>query len=221
MTIKIASSIRSADLSMLREEIDRCEVAGPDLLHIDIMDGHFVPNLTMGPCVVKKLRPVTKLPFDVHLMVTHPEHFIEPFADAGADYITFHLEAESHLDDCIEKARRLGVKVGLSINPPTPIEKALPYLDRLDMLLVMSVNPGFAGQGFISEVLSKIARAREEIEERGLNTVIEVDGGITDQTIAPAAKAGAEIFVAGSYLFKGGDMAEKIRVLKELGVSGQ
>ncbi|MCK4718201.1 MAG: ribulose-phosphate 3-epimerase, partial [Thermoplasmata archaeon] len=207
--------------SMLREEIDRCEVAGADLLHIDIMDGHFVPNLTMGPCVVKKLRPVTKLPFDVHLMVTHPEHFIEPFADAGADYITFHLEAESHLDDCIEKARRLGVKVGLSINPPTPIEKALPYLDRLDMLLVMSVNPGFAGQGFISEVLSKIARAREEIEERGLNTVIEVDGGITDQTSAPAAKAGAEIFVAGSYLFKGGDMAEKIRVLKELGVSGQ
>ena len=221
MTIKIAPSILSADFSMLREEIDRCEVAGADLLHIDIMDGHFVPNLTMGPCVVKKLRPVTKLPFDVHLMVTHPEHFIEPFADAGADYITFHLEAESHLDDCIEKARRLGVKVGLSINPPTPIEKALPYLDRLDMLLVMSVNPGFAGQGFISEVLSKIARAREEIEERGLNTVIEVDGGITDQTIAPAAKAGAEIFVAGSYLFKGGDMAEKIRVLKELGVSGQ
>lgn len=217
MTVKIAPSILSADFSKLGQEVIRCQDAGADLLHIDIMDGHFVPNLTMGPCVVKSIRDVTYLPFDVHLMVSHPLDFIQPFADAGADYIVFHAEAESHLTECIERTKEVGVKAGISINPPTPIAAAMPYLDKIDMLLVMSVNPGFAGQGFIPEVVSKISTAKKEIDEKGLKAIIEVDGGIKDTTIAEPAAAGAEVFVAGSYLFKGGDMAEKVALLKRLG----
>ena len=217
MEIKVAPSILSADFSRLGEEVARCEEAGADLLHIDIMDGHFVPNLTMGPCVIKSIRDATSLPFDVHLMVSHPLDFIEPFADAGADYITFHAEAESHLTQCIERTHERGVKAGISINPPTPLSSAMPYLDKIDMLLVMSVNPGFAGQGFIADVVSKIEGARNHILENNLETIIEVDGGIKDTTIGAPVKAGAEIFVAGSYLFRGGDMVEKIALLKDIG----
>ena len=211
----IAPSILSADFGKLESEIRRCEDAGVDMLHIDVMDGHFVPNLTLGPCVVKSLRPITELPFDVHLMVTDPLDFIEPFASAGADYLTFHVESNSPLEKCLELARSMGVKPGLVVNPPTPVDSALPLLDRLDMLLVMSVNPGFAGQGFMPEVLPKLERCMNERKRRRLKFLLQIDGGITDKTVARAANAGADVFVSGSYLFKGGDMREKVRLLQQ------
>ncbi|MDG6219865.1 MAG: ribulose-phosphate 3-epimerase [Candidatus Thermoplasmatota archaeon] len=214
MAVKIAPSILSADFSRLGQEMKRVEEAGADLFHIDVMDGHFVPNITIGPCVVKSIRPVTKLPFDVHLMIKNPIDYVKDFSDAGADFLTFHYECESCVEECIKKARDMGLKPGLSINPPTPIDKALPFLEKIDMLLVMSVNPGFAGQGFMPEAIPKIRKAREYIEREGLSTVIEVDGGISDKTFQQVVNAGADYLVAGSYLFKGEGMADKIRLLK-------
>lgn len=212
MTI-IAPSILSADFSDLKNEILRLTEAKADMIHLDIMDGHFVPNLTFGPAVVKALRPYTGLPFDTHLMVSSPDALIPEFAKAGADIITVHAEACPHLDKTLAEIRRLGCKVGVSLNPSTP-EDVLDYvLDKLDLILIMSVNPGFGGQKFIPAQLEKIARVKKLIGERKI--MLEVDGGINPLTAAEAVAAGADALVAGTAVFEGGDYAKNIAALRQ------
>jgi len=208
----IAPSILSADLSRLKEEIIALEKAGADMIHIDVMDGHYVPNLTFGPLIVKAVREHTKLPIDVHLMVSNPDDMLEWFANAGADIITVHAEVCSHLDCTLQQIRKLGKKAGVSLNPSTS-EKALEYvLDKLDLVLVMSVNPGFGGQAFIPEQLSKISKIKEM---RGGRTFqIEVDGGINALTAAECISSGADILVAGSSVFARGDYKNNINALR-------
>jgi len=204
--IKIAPSILSADFSRLGEEVRRVESCGADWVHVDVMDGMFVPNITIGPSVIKNLRPHTKLPFDVHLMIVKPERYIKDFANAGADYITVHVEASDVVTHTLGKIHELGKKAGISVNPATPLEKAMPYLHDIELLLIMTVNPGFGGQSFMSEVLPKIEQARKYRDEHGLSFDIEIDGGINADTGRTCVNAGATALAAGSALFGAKDM---------------
>jgi ribulose-phosphate 3-epimerase len=213
---RIAPSILSADFSRLGEEIRAVELAGADWIHIDVMDGHFVPNISIGPAVVASLRKITKLPFDVHLMINHPERYIEAFASAGSDIITVHAEAASHLHRTIGSIRERNIKAGVSINPATPLSHIEPILPDIDMLLIMTVNPGFSGQKFITSGLAKIKQARDLISRNSFPALIEVDGGVTLDNIGSIANAGADIFVAGSSVFGSSDYGKTIASMKAI-----
>lgn len=213
-TIKIAPSILSADFSRLADEITKIEQAGADWVHIDVMDGHFVPNLTFGPPVVAAIRKVTPLPFDVHLMVNNPQDLIEPFARAGADIITVHAETAPHLHRLIQTIKELGKKAGVSLNPSTPLSAVEEVLADVDMLLIMSVNPGFGGQKFIPSAVDKIARLKSMLDERNLIVDIEVDGGINAATARQVIAAGANILVAGSAVYGAPDIPQAINAIR-------
>ncbi len=210
----IAPSILSADFSRLGDELRAVEQAGADLIHVDVMDGHFVPNITIGPLVVEAARRATKLPLDVHLMIEQPERYIADFVKAGAGIITVHSEATVHLHRLIQSIRELGVRAGLSLNPATPLDQLDHILHDLDMVLIMSVNPGFGGQAFIPSALDKIRLLKERITARGLAVEIEVDGGIKPENAASVVAAGADILVAGSAVFGQKDYAGVIAALR-------
>lgn len=212
--IKIAPSILSADFSKLAEEIKKVEETGADYIHIDVMDGSFVPNITIGSPVVESLRKVTDLTFDVHLMVEHPETQIESFAKAGADIITFHIETTKHAHRVIQQIKSCGKKVGIALNPATPLVMVEEILTDVDMILLMTVNPGFGGQKFINSMLEKIEILRHTIEDNEFNIDIEVDGGINDKTASLVKEAGANILVAGSYVYGAKDVKEAINLIK-------
>jgi ribulose-phosphate 3-epimerase len=212
---KIAPSILSADFTRLGEEVKAVERAGADYIHIDVMDGHFVPNLTIGPAVVRAVGRCTSLPLDVHLMIARPDDFLADFVDAGADIITVHAEAVHHLHRSIQHIRKAGAKPSVSLNPATPPEVLEYVLADLDMVLLMTVNPGFESQEFIPDVLPKIRRLKEMIDKRKLDVEIEVDGGINAETIHQVSGAGAEVFVAGSAIFYSKDYAATIRQMRE------
>jgi len=213
---KIAPSILSADGSRLGEEIAAVEAGGADLLHIDVMDGHFVPNITIGPGLVASLRRRTRLPFDVHLMIENPERYIDDFAKAGSDWITVHVEATAHLHRLVGLIREKGVRAGVSLNPATPLSQVEPILPEIDLLLVMTVNPGFGGQKFIGGMLAKIVEAKRLIREIAPEVEVEVDGGVTLKNIRSIADAGADILVAGSSVFGSGNYSETIGAMKNL-----
>lgn len=217
--VKIAPSILAANFSKLGEEVLEVEKAGAELIHIDVMDGHFVPNITMGPIVVEALRPLTKLPLDVHLMIENADQYIESFAKAGADYITVHVEACPHLHRTIQLIRSFGVKPGVVLNPHTPIETIQHVLEDIDMVLFMTVNPGFGGQKFIHSVVPKVKQLSDVIKERNLSIEIEIDGGINEETIKPCVEAGATILVAGSAIYNAPDKAKALQAIKEAGLS--
>ena len=219
MSIRLAPSILSANFAALGEDIRKVEDAGAHIIHVDVMDGHFVPNITIGPAVVRSIKKVTKLPLDVHLMITDPDQYIPAFVDAGASMLTVHAEATVHLDRTLNFIRSQKVLVGVSINPATPLSVVEHALGLADMLLVMSVNPGFGGQSFIPYTVEKIRQARQIIEERDYKCVIEVDGGIDSATIPTVVKAGAEILVAGSAIFNNHDPARKVKELLEIAAS--
>jgi len=214
--IKISPSILSADFSKLGSEIQNLEKAKADLIHIDVMDGHFVPNITIGPEVINKLRKYTSLPFDVHLMISPVHNFIKNFSDAGADIITIHPEATDDLVSSIKKIKSYNKKDWVSLNPKTSINKVLPILNLIDLVLVMSVNPGFGGQKFISETLKKVKILRKEIDTKKLKAQIEIDGGINFENSKIAIKAGVDILVSGTTIFKenGGDLKKNIQLLR-------
>lgn len=212
--IKISPSILSADFARLGEEIRAIDVGGADYIHVDVMDGHFVPNITIGPLVVEAVRKVTAKPLDVHLMIENPDRYIPDFARAGADLITVHQEAVPHLHRTIQLIKSLGKKAGVSINPATPVSTLDVILDDLDLVLLMSVNPGFGGQSFIPATLAKIRALRQRIEERGLGIEIEVDGGVKADNIGEIAAAGADVFVAGSAVFSTPDYGQTIALLR-------
>ena len=215
--VRIAPSILSADFAHLADEIAAVEQAGADLLHIDVMDGHFVPNLTIGPVVVEFIRKVTSLPLDVHLMITNPDAFIDEFADAGANYLTVHVEACPHLHRTIQFIKEKGLKAGVTLNPATSLVTIEAILQDVDLLLIMSVNPGFGGQRFIQGVLDKIRRARALIDASGRSVLLEVDGGVKLDNAGAIAEAGADILVAGSAIFEapGCDYKNTIARLRE------
>ena len=213
--IKIAPSILSADFSNLGQEISRVEKAGADLIHIDVMDGHFVPNITIGPLVVAACKKITRLPLDVHLMIEDPDKYIPAFAKAGADIITIHVESSKNLGSDIQAIKELKVKAGLVANPATPIETVYPFLRQIDMVLIMSVNPGFEGQAFMPQVLPKITALRQTTSELGLAAFdIEVDGGINLKTFRQVVAAGANVLVAGSAIFYSQDYGVTIKQLR-------
>jgi len=212
----IAPSILSADFTRLKEEIQAVEAAGADWIHADIMDGHFVPNLTFGPMVVEAVRRATGLPIDVHLMISEPDRYISDFAKAGATCISVHAETCTHLNRTVQLIRDSGARPGVVLNPATPVEALRWVLEYLDFVLVMSVNPGFGGQRFIPNSIARITLLRTMISERGLSTLIEVDGGVSPQTIADIAAAGADVFVAGSAIFNSPDYRQTIHALRQL-----
>ena len=214
--IKISPSTLSADFSNLGREIQNLERAKADLIHIDVMDGHFVPNITIGPEVINKLRKYTSLPFDVHLMISPVHDFIKNFADAGADIITIHPEATNDLVSSIKKIKSYNKKVGVSLNPETTVDKALPILSMIDLVLIMSVNPGFGGQKFMEETLEKVKVLRKEIDTKKFKTQIEIDGGINFENAKMAKEAGADILVSGTTIFEenGGNLKKNIQLLK-------
>ena len=216
MVVKICPSILSADFGNLEAEIKKVEKAGADMIHIDVMDGHFVPNITIGPVVVKAVRKITKLPLDVHLMIENPDRYIPDFAKAGADIITIHAEASKNLDEDIELINQNNVKPGVVVNPDTPVDSVFHVLNKVAMVLIMSVNPGFAGQKFMPEVLPKIRKLKAESSKRKAAIDIEVDGGITCETAPQAVKAGANVLVAGSAIFGAKDYEAVIQKMKKL-----
>jgi ribulose-phosphate 3-epimerase len=212
--VKIAPSILSADFSKLGEEILEVEKGGADYIHVDVMDGHFVPNITIGPLIVEAIRPITQLPLDVHLMIENPDQYIKAFADAGADYITVHVEASRHLHRTIHYIKSLGVKAGVVLNPATPVESIQHIIGDVDMVLLMSVNPGFGGQKFIPEVLPKIRKVRKMAEEKGVNLEIEIDGGVNSETAKLCIEAGANVLVAGSAIYNEKDRVKAISLIR-------
>ena len=213
--IKIAPSILSANFAAMGEAVEKLEAQGADWVHFDVMDGNFVPNITFGPDMCKALRPLTDLPIDVHLMVEHPSDWIEPFKKAGADILTVHVEsAEHHLHRALQSIHAAGMKAGVVLNPATPIESCVHLLPECDLVLLMSVNPGFGGQSFIYETLRKIRALRKEIDYRGLKTLIEIDGGVNPETAKLCIEAGADVLVAGSAVFRAPDPAEMIKALR-------
>lgn len=211
---KIAPSILSANFAKLGEEIKDVEHAGADYIHIDVMDGHFVPNITIGPLIVEAIKPITSLPLDVHLMIENPDHYIESFVKAGADIISVHVEATKHLHRTIQLIKSNGVKAGVVLNPATPPEMIEPILEELDLLLVMTVNPGFGGQQFIPSTLRKIETISNWIKQRNLNVELEVDGGVNEKTAQQCVEAGANVLVAGSAIFNQSDRKQAIQNLK-------
>lgn len=219
--IKIAPSILSADFAKLGEEIKEVEQGGADWIHVDVMDGHFVPNITIGPLIVEAIRPVTTLPLDVHLMIEEPDRYIEQFAKAGADYITVHVEACRHLHRTIQLIRSFGVKPGVVLNPHTPVETIQHVLEDIDLVLFMTVNPGFGGQKFISSVVPKVKQLSAIIKERNLPIEIEIDGGISPETIGMCVEAGATVFVAGSAVYNQKDRAAAIQKIRTAGEKAQ
>ncbi|HLE41774.1 MAG TPA: ribulose-phosphate 3-epimerase [Nitrospirota bacterium] len=213
--IKVAPSILSADFARLEDEIKAVEKAGADLIHVDVMDGHFVPNITIGPLIVEAARKATRLPLDVHLMIARPEQYISDFVKAGADYITVHVEATRHLNRVVQMIREhKGVRAGVSLNPATPLSGLDHILDNVDMVLIMSVNPGFGGQAFIPSSLEKIRSLRKRIDDLGLKIEIEVDGGVKPDNAAEIIRAGADILVAGSAVFGHKDYGAVIREIR-------
>jgi ribulose-phosphate 3-epimerase len=211
---KIAPSILSADFARLGEEIKDVERGGADYIHVDVMDGHFVPNITIGPLIVEAIRPITKLPLDVHLMIENPDRYIQHFAQAGADIITVHVEACIHLHRTIQLIKDHGVKAGVVLNPATPVDTLQHIIDDLDMVLLMTVNPGFGGQKFIKQVLPKIYAVSEMAKSKGLSIDIEVDGGVNRETAKLCIEAGANVLVAGSAIYNEKDRAEAIRAIR-------
>ena len=212
--MKAAPSLLSCDFARMGEEVQRVDRAGADWIHLDVMDGHFVPNLTIGPAIVSAVRPYTKLPFDVHLMIDYPLDYIDAFADAGADIITFHVEAKSDIDKTIEKIKSRGLKAGLVIKPKTSAEVVYEYLDKVYMVLVMTVEPGFGGQSFMADMLPKVTAIKQECAKRGLDVLVEVDGGISEKTAHAALKAGVDVCVSGTGIFKAKDTAAAISAIK-------
>jgi ribulose-phosphate 3-epimerase len=214
--IKISPSILSADFSRLGEEIIALEKAGADYIHIDVMDGHFVPNITIGPEVIKRLRPITRLTFDVHLMIEPVDKFVKDFAEAGADIITFHPEATKNLSETIKLIKSFGKKVGVSLKPGSPISLVESFLEQIDLILIMSVNPGFGGQKFMPEVLDKMKQLKNMIDKKKLNIDIEIDGGINFNNSKKVKNYGANILVSGSTVFKenNGDLKKNIQLLR-------
>ena len=214
--MQIAPSLLSCDFSKFGAEIERMDKAGADMMHLDVMDAHFVPNLTFGAPVIKMLRKYTDKPFDVHLMISEPLKYIDDFCDAGADIISFHTESDSDIEETLSKIESRGVKPALAIKPKTDPSVVFPYLDRLYMVLVMTVEPGFGGQSFMADMMPKVEAIKEEAKKRGLDILVQVDGGIAKDTIATAAKAGVDICVAGTAVFKPEDAKEAIDELKAL-----
>ncbi len=220
-SIKIAPSILSADFARLGEEVRAIDDAGCDWVHVDVMDGHFVPNITIGPLIVEAIRPVTRKPLDVHLMISPADPYLEAFAKAGADIITIHAEAGPHLDRSLQAIKALGKKAGVALNPATPVSAIQHVLDKLDLVLVMSVNPGFGGQAFIHEAIDKVRQVNALIDERPIE--IEVDGGVDPANASKLANAGATVLVAGSAIYKGNDAATytpRIKAIRDAAVAG-
>lgn len=214
-TAKIAPSILSADFARLAEQVKEAEAAGVDYIHVDVMDGHFVPNITIGPLIVRALRPVTDLPLDVHLMIENPEQYLADFAQAGADIITVHVETCPHLHRTIQQIKELDVKAGVTLNPATPLNTLEEILPDVDLVLVMSVNPGFGGQSYIPGSTAKIARLRSMLDEAGSTAELEVDGGVNPETVQQVVEAGATVLVAGSAIFNNrGSVADNVQQLR-------
>ena len=214
MKTYISASILGADLSHLSNEIKRAEKANVDMIHFDVMDGQFVPNISFGIPVLASIKKCTKIPFDVHLMIINPIKYIEDFYKAGADIITFHAEAQSDIDKTIDLIHSFGIKAGISIKPNTPVSAIIPYLEKVEMVLIMTVEPGFGGQGFIESTLEKISELKKLADEKGLNIDIQVDGGINDKTARKVKENGANNLVAGSYLFNAKDIKSAVESLK-------
>lgn len=213
--IKIAPSMLSADFSRMGEEVRKIVAAGADLIHLDVMDGHFTPNLTMGPQLIKSIRHYTNLPFDVHLMITHPQDYIDVFADAGAEFITFHIEIDFPIQKVIDQIKTRGIQAGIALRPSTPISSVEPYLADLDLVLPMSVDPGFSGQSFMMNTLEKLDRLQQLIRDRHMDIEIEVDGGVTLDTARLVGSRGATILVAGTAIFGSDNVKEAINGLRE------
>jgi ribulose-phosphate 3-epimerase len=212
---KIAPSILSADFSRLADEVRAVEKAGADVIHVDVMDGHFVPNITIGPLVVQGLKKLTSLPLDVHLMIENPERYVDDFAQAGGNWVTFHAEVCPHLKRMIRKVRQLNVRPGIVLKPATPLKTLFPVLDEIDLVLIMSVNPGFGGQSFIPSTLKKIERLRKIVDQNRYSLEIEVDGGVKVENIREVSMAGGDIFVVGTGIFKTDNYEETLRRLRQ------
>ena len=218
--VKIAPSFLSADFRALEEEVRRVEDAGVDYIHLDVMDGHFVPNITFGPLVVEAIRKVTELTLDVHLMISDPGAYVQAFADSGADILTVHVEVEAEMDPLLDRIQEADMKAGATVKPATPVSELFPLLPKLDLALVMSVEPGFGGQSFMPEALPKVRNLRAEIERQGVGTEIEIDGGIGAGNAADVVAAGVDVVVAGSAVFRDGKVRENVATLRQAAEAG-